>query len=263
MTTFKGRASSYWVGKVDAAQKCAIFSSVESEVGAIGRRALLAGAVLAFVGFLGLAGGTLQRHWQGVDQGAREMVGLARAPGFDTPMEMVSVLGDRSGMVPLIALASLLVWQYRRGWAIAVPIIMSGTGGLQLLAKWAVNRPRPNLTPWGFPSGHVLSLVVFFGLLAYFLCAFGIDRRWQWLGRGVGTGMVLAVAFSRLYLDFHWLSDVVGGFTLGLAYLLVTLWLLESFRHRSVRAEAVTLTLAVPAIGLGDSPQVCEVPAPS
>ena len=231
-------------------------------MGPIGRRALLAGAVVAFVGFLGLAGGTLQHHWLGVDQGAREMVGLARAPGLDTPMQTVSILGDRSGMVPLIALASLLVWQYRRRWVLAVPIIMSGTGGLQLLAKWAVNRPRPNLAPWGFPSGHVLSLVVFFGLIAYFLFVFGIDRRWQWIGQGVGTGTVLAVAFSRLYLDFHWLSDVMGGFTLGLAYLLMTLWLLEFVRHRSVSADGVALVPAIPAIGSGDPPANCEVPIP-
>jgi len=232
-------------------------------VGPIGRRALLAGAGLAFVGFLGLAGGTFQHHWLGLDQGARELVGLVRAPGFDSPMQTVSILGDRSGMVPLIALASLLVWRYRRRWALAVPIIMLGNGGLQLLAKWAVNQPRPNLAPWGFPSGHVLSLVVLFGLLAYFLCVFGIDRRWQWLGRGVGAGMVLAVAFSRLYLDVHWLSDVLGGFVLGLAYLLLTLWLLEAFRHRFVRVEAVPLVPAIPAIGSGDPTPDCEVPTPA
>jgi len=217
---------------------------------------------VAFIGFLGLAGGTLEHRWQGVDQGTREIVGLARAPGLDAPMQTMSVLGDRSGMVPLIGLASLLVWQYRRRWVLAVPIIMLGTGGLQLLAKWAVNRPRPNLAPWGFPSGHVLSLVVFFGLIAYFLCAIGIDRRWQWLGRGVGAGMVLAVAFSRLYLDAHWLSDVVGGFALGLSYLLLMLWLLESFRDRSVSAEAGSLVPAIPVVGSGDLPPSCEVPAP-
>jgi len=178
-------------------------------------------------------------------------------------MQTVSILGDRSGMVPLIALASLLVWRYRRRWALAVPIIMLGTGGLQLLAKWAVNQPRPNLAPWGFPSGHVLSLVVFFGLLAYFLCVFGIDRRWQWLGRGVGAGMVLVVAFSRLYLDVHWLSDVLGGFVLGLAYLLLTLWLLEAFRHRFVRVEAVPLVPAIPATGSGVPTPDCEVPTPA
>ena len=32
------------------------------------------------------------------------------------------------------------------------------------------------------------------------------------------------VAVSRIYLDMHWLSDVIGGFTLGTAYLLIALW---------------------------------------
>lgn len=218
-----------------------------------GRRVLLAGAALAFVGFLGLAGGTLQHRWQGVDLGAREIVALARVPGLDPPMQTVSILGDQVGLVPLIALASVLMWWHRRRWVLAVPIIMSGTGGLQLLAKWAVNRPRPNLAPWGFPSGHVLSLVVFCGLMAYFLSTLGVDRRWQWLGRGVGSGTVAAVAFSRLYLDFHWVSDVLGGFALGLAYLLLTIWLLESVRHSRVAAEAGS-----PA----NSPPDREVPAP-
>jgi len=35
------------------------------------------------------------------------------------------------------------------------------------------------------------------------------------------------VAASRLYLDMHWTSDVLGGFTLGLAYLLAALLVLE------------------------------------
>jgi undecaprenyl-diphosphatase len=75
--------------------------------------------------------------------------------------------------------------------------------------------------------------------------------------------MVLVVAFSRLYLDVHWLSDVLGGFVLGLAYLLLTLWLLEAFRHRFVRVEAVPLVPAIPAIGSGVPTPDCEVPTPA
>ena len=33
---------------------------------------------------------------------------------------------------------------------------------------------------------------------------------------------------SRIYLDMHWLSDVLGGFTLGTAYLLLAIWLTQS-----------------------------------
>jgi membrane-associated phospholipid phosphatase len=36
--------------------------------------------------------------------------------------------------------------------------------------------------------------------------------------------VVGVVAVSRIYLDMHWLSDVIGGFTLGTAYLLIALW---------------------------------------
>jgi membrane-associated phospholipid phosphatase len=38
---------------------------------------------------------------------------------------------------------------------------------------------------------------------------------------------VIVVAFSRLYLDKHWLSDLVGGLTVGLAYLLLAIWVVE------------------------------------
>jgi hypothetical protein len=82
---------------------------------------------LAFAGFLGLAGRTLQQRWLGVDQGTREMVGLARFPGFDTPMRTVSILGDQAGLILLIALASLLVWQYSRRWAAVAVGIPQGS----------------------------------------------------------------------------------------------------------------------------------------
>jgi len=43
---------------------------------------------------------------------------------------------------------------------------------------------------------------------------------------------VLAVAFSRLYLEAHWVSDVAGGFALGIAYLLPAICLVETVAGR-------------------------------
>jgi undecaprenyl-diphosphatase len=100
-----------------------------------------------------------------------------------------------------------------------------------------VNRPRPNLDPLGFPSGHVLSLVVFFGLMIYLVVtASGVRRRWRACASLVCLLTVLAVAFSRLYLDRHWLSDVAGGLTIGMTYLLLAIWIVEvvaTSRHRA------------------------------
>jgi membrane-associated phospholipid phosphatase len=190
---------------------------------------------VSFGSFLGLAGGSIQHHWQGIDGGARGAVEMTRFLHLDFPMQAVSILGSPSGLIPLIVVASLLLWHYRRHWALVLPVVMLGTGGLQLLSKWAVDRPRPNLAAWGFPSGHVLSLVVFLGLLIYLLSRSHLGRTWRWIGAGIGGGVLLAVAFSRLYLDMHWLSDVCGGFALGLAYLLAVIWVVELATHRRLR----------------------------
>lgn len=209
------------------------------------RRALLVGSTVSFGSFLGLAGGAAQHQWLGVDYSARGAMGLARIPQLDAPMQAVSILGSPPGLIPLILLSSLVLWRFRPRWALALPVFMLGTGGLQLLSKWAIDRPRPNLAAWGFPSGHVLSLVVFFGLVTYLLSGSRLGRTWRWLGGGFSAGLLLAVAFSRLYLDVHWLSDVFGGFALGLAYLLAIIWLVELAVHRRQR-QGLSVTTGLP-----------------
>jgi undecaprenyl-diphosphatase len=156
-------------------------------------------------------------------------------------MEIVTRLGDDAGLVPLIVIASLLLWRVSRRWAIALPVVMLGTGGLQWLAKWTANRPRPNEAPWGFPSGHVLSLVVFFGLMIYLVAtASRRRRRWRLLACLVCLVTVATVAFSRLYLDKHWLSDLGGGLSVGLAYLLLAIWVIEVVLVRVPPADRET-----------------------
>jgi len=74
----------------------------------------------------------------------------------------------------------------------------------------------------------VLSLVVFFGLMVWLVAtASRRRRRWRLLASALCALTVVIVAFSRLYLDRHWLSDVAGGLTIGLAYLLLAIWVIE------------------------------------
>jgi undecaprenyl-diphosphatase len=168
-----------------------------------------------------------------VDRAAHALVGLTRSAALHGPMEAISLLGQGSALIPLIGFASLLAWRHRRRWALALPVVMAGTGLLQLIAKWAVDRPRPNGAPWGFPSGHSLTVLVLFGLVAYLLWTSGIGRRWRCTGVAVCVLTILAVGVSRLYLDMHWLSDVGGGFAVGLAYLPLAIWSVELMGTRS------------------------------
>jgi len=196
----------------------------EGSDGRVRGRALLAGALASLIAFSALTAVVVQHRSDGLDQLAREFVHQPRHPLLQPSMEAVSLLGGQSGQVPVVVLGTVLLWRRRRRWSLALPVVMAGAGMLQLVAKWAVDRPRPNLDPWGFPSAHVLTAVVLFGYIAYV----GARQGWRGLGIGAAAALVCTVAFSRMYLDAHWLSDVLGGFSIGLAYLLAVIWLLGS-----------------------------------
>ncbi len=186
---------------------------------------LLAVSGLLLVTYASLAVGAAHHQVLPLDERVRDWVLPMRGGVFDRPMAMISLLGEPAGLTPLILLASALVWRASRRWALLLPALMAGTGALQLIGKWAADRPRPNAAPWGFPSGHVLSLAVFFGMLAFLLVTVARGRR-RWRGLAcTGCGVVVGmVAVSRVYLDMHWLTDVIGGFALGTAYLLLAIW---------------------------------------
>jgi membrane-associated phospholipid phosphatase len=203
------------------------------------RYRLTAGACGLLAAYLVLALAAAQQQFLPLDRGVREWVQPMRSGWLDVSMETVSFLGEPAGLIPLILIASAVLWRASRRWALLLPALMAGTGVLQLVGKWAADRPRPNAAPWGFPSGHVLSLAVFFGLLAFLLVTLSAPRR-RWrvsacLACGAAVGLV---AVSRIYLDMHWLSDVIGGFALGTAYLLIALGAAQTLARRAERRAA-------------------------
>lgn len=187
---------------------------------------LLGMASLLLVAYAGLAVDAAQHHLMPLDEGLRSWVLPLRSSVLDGPMRTVSWLGEPAGLITLILVGSAALWRPSRRWALLLPLVMAGTGALQYLGKWAVARPRPNEAPWGFPSGHVLSLAVYLGIVAFVLVTLSDrHRRFRVLSCFACGALLGAVAVSRIYLDMHWLSDVLGGFTLGTAYLLVAIWL--------------------------------------
>lgn len=153
-------------------------------------------------------------------------------------MHVVSFVGSSAVIVPalLVALLWLVRHEHRR---LALFLVVTSIGGtlVSTFVKVIVGRPRPELdeplaTAFGksFPSGHSMgSLVCFGALVVVFLPLVPIGRRRTAL---VGTaGLVLAVGLSRLVLGVHFLSDVLGGYVLGLAWLTGMVALFETWRE--------------------------------
>lgn len=103
------------------------------------------------------------------------------------------------------------------------------------LIKLVVARPRPPQQLWAgyavytrsFPSGHTTATMVFFGIIALLATRYVV--------RIVCLLGILGVAFSRVYLGYHYVSDVVGGWLLGGGVLALTalVWARRGVQHRA------------------------------
>jgi undecaprenyl-diphosphatase len=147
----------------------------------------------------------------------------ARHPRFESPMRMVTFLGD-GWMLAALSLATWIALVVRRDpLARRFPLIMFGSALAEWAVKWLVARPRPRGSPSAFPSGHVFTSVAFFGAIVYLLWTRDVSRSWRIAGTAACVLIVVGIALSRIYLKFHWLTDVLGGLTGGAAYVLTAL----------------------------------------
>jgi undecaprenyl-diphosphatase len=139
---------------------------------------------------------------------------------------VISFLGSPPWFYLVVGTSTLFFW--RRGdRRIAVYLTVTNlVGGLvDTAVKFLVDRPRPELedpiaTAIGqsFPSGHAMASTVGYGSLLLAFMPF-IPRRWR-IPAVIGYVVVVsAIAFSRLGLGVHYMSDVLGGCVLGLAWL--------------------------------------------
>ncbi len=141
-------------------------------------------------------------------------------------LDFVSLLGKPPTLLVWVVLAAVVLWwRGRHRIAVFVAVTSLGGGIVDTLVKAAVNRPRPTVdhpvaTALGksFPSGHAMSSTVTYGALLVALAPLMVP-----VARRVATVLtvllVLAVGTSRLFLGVHFVSDVLGGFVLGLAWL--------------------------------------------
>jgi len=165
--------------------------------------------------------------------------------GWIGALQAVSWLG-RPPVLWAVTLAGVaFTWRNgaRRLSAFLVATTLGG-GIMSTAIKLLVDRPRPEVDhpiteAFGksFPSGHALSSTVVFGaVLLTFLPV--LPRRWRHVAVAATVGLVTAIGASRLLLGVHFLSDVLAGHLLGIAWLagataIFETWRVERGRPRS------------------------------
>lgn len=156
----------------------------------------------------------------------------ARTIGLDRAMLAVTWLGSLFVLVPAALIIGIRL--ARRGQGNQARLLASALFGAALLgriAKWWIERPRPDVHTWlsslpvdsSYPSLHTMQAVAFFLALALI---FGKKSYWP-----IAFVMATVIAISRLYLQVHFPTDVIAGM------LAAAVWTLTLYKLRGALFE--------------------------
>ncbi len=153
--------------------------------------------------------------------------------------EVITQLGVAGVLLPVSAVLGVLVWWHSRSVVLAVqPFVSVYVGAITIswLKEWT-NIARPPQEFWlasaespSFPSGHAGNTAVF--LTAVVLVSRHVAPRFNRHIAMVSFGVWLVMAWTRLALNVHWLSDVVAGGAVGVVLAFVVERIVAGTRSR-------------------------------
>jgi len=150
-------------------------------------------------------------------------------------MRFVTELADPLTFVILISIIAVLWATIKK--VIWRPILLIGSTGAAAIVSTIIKSITINSRPltenmiapfemdYSFPSGHTISVVVFLLVLGYLVCSrrSSMARIVTWITIVIlGFGLI---ATSRLYLGYHWLTDVTASLGLGLVVLVTSIFI--------------------------------------
>jgi undecaprenyl-diphosphatase len=188
---------------------------------------------------------------QAADDGALIWFGNSHQPWLNAVMKAFTFLGDKWTMLVIVALAATLFYLGGRRRTAAFVLLGALLGlGISQGCKYVVKRARPDVawklvqpprTP-SFPSGHSLNSMAILGAIGLTLSRTLQRRGMRWLAIALGLGLPLLVGISRPYLGAHYPSDVLAGWTVGLACALLTFWADQRWGDTPVAASSALET---------------------
>lgn len=160
------------------------------------------------------------------DSDVAEYVAGHRTPALTHLAHAVTAAGNEVTIAVLSAVAIGLLWVVGRRYAAVVFAIgMAGSAVLVVGLKHLVGRERPGAefrlgppdSSFSFPSGHTLDTTVFSLMVVVALWPL-LGRAGRWFAPACALLVSVAMACSRVYLGYHWTTDVIGGLVIGVVW---------------------------------------------
>ncbi len=155
-----------------------------------------------------------------------------RGPLLNPLVIAVTHLSDTVTIVAFCAI--LLILPNRKKYGL--PVSLASLGGLAIYKpmKHIFLRARPDAAlhlvkqgGFSFPSGHSVTSVIFYGVLIYLLNRHCKNDKLRKVLTVICCFLALTIGPSRIYVGVHWPTDVLAGWCIGGAVLMVSICILE------------------------------------
>lgn len=157
----------------------------------------------------------------GIDQGVNSWVVSMQSAWITQAAIPLGLATDPYLIVAVMLAAAIYLWfKGAKKDSLTIVFIVLVVGGAILLFKFLVQRDRPlnmiaDEAGYSFPSGHATMAVTLFGSSIYLTWTRKISKLTKSVVVVISIFMTLLIGLDRLYLNVHWLSDVIGGYALG------------------------------------------------
>lgn len=181
---------------------------------------------ICIVGFLAIAEDVFNKEIMKGDVVGYKIISEFFISDFATPIaKFITNFGGAIFLGVLVVALFIIIKNKKIGASIFSNLVIITV--LNQLLKRILQRPRPTEfriveeTGYSFPSGHSMVSMAFYGYLVYLIYKYVKNKYIKWTSITILSILIILIGISRIYLGVHYTSDVVGGFLISIAYLII------------------------------------------
>ena len=169
-----------------------------------------------------------------LDKAVQDFFFSLRGPLQDAVISTITHLSDTVTIIAFCIV--LLLLPNRKTYGLPVSLACLGGVAVYKPLKHFVLRQRPDASlhlvtqgGYSFPSGHSVTSVIFYGLLLYLIQKNCKNERLRDILSVICGFLALIIGPSRIYVGVHWPTDVLAGWCIGGAILILAITLVKKY----------------------------------
>ena len=189
---------------------------------------------ICLIGFLALAEDVFHQEIMNGDIVGYDIISKLFKFNVSTPI--AKFITNFGGAIFVISLTTILFFVIKdKKIGISIITNLGIVTILNHIIKFIMQRPRPTEfriieeTGYSFPSGHSMVSLAFYGYLIYLIYKYINNKHLKRTLIIILSVLICIIGVSRIYLGVHYTSDVLGGFLISFAYLIIYIELVNKF----------------------------------